>query len=93
MIEKIFIVSFIVCGIWACFWESMIFGSFRRIGGKWPEWLQAPIFDCPVCMAPYYGTIIYWVALGNDWKEWIIVILSSLGLNAIFIKLFPPDIE
>lgn len=91
MLEQIFIVSFIVMAIWATMWEGMIFGFIRKWLQVLPEKLQMPIFDCPICMSIWYGEIAYWIIWGNSIKESIIVAISSMGLNAIFVKMFRED--
>lgn len=92
MIEKIFIISFLTMFIWATMLEGNIFGFVRT---KWfknlPEYWQKPIFDCPICLCPYYGTALYWLIFGYSWQEWLIVIFCAAGVNTVFVKLFPPD--
>lgn len=92
MIEKIFIVSFIVYAIWYSYQEGEIFGKL----GQWfernlPEKIHPPVFECAVCMAGIYGAIIYWLIWHNDVKEWIIVNIAAIGFNAVLNKMFPPD--
>lgn len=90
MIEKIIITSLIVFAIWATMWEEAIFEFIRNWGEEYlPKKLQKPVFDCPVCMAPWYGTGIYWLVWGNGYVEWIVVIIAAMGLNAVLIKLMP----
>lgn len=85
--------------IWACFLEGMIFGFVRKfLEIRISEYLQQPLFDCPVCMTPYYGSVAYWLIVlsgkwQGDWIEWIIVILVAAGINTVFIKIFPHDIQ
>lgn len=91
MVEKIFIISFIVFAIWYTYQEGEIFGAL----GKWfekhlPEKLHQPVYECPVCMGGIYGAILYWLIWGNSIKEWLIVNIAVIGLNAILNKLFPP---
>lgn len=92
MIEKIVIISFIVMAIWATMWEGAIFEFVRIWGDKHlGEKPRKPIYDCPICMTPWYGSIVYWIMWGNGVKEWLIVIIAAMGMNAILIKLFPED--
>jgi len=60
--------------------------------------LSQPLFRCPVCMAPWYGTALYWVIPwprlwlpAHDWVHWLIVIICTLGLNSIVVRLFKED--
>lgn len=94
MLEKIVIVALMVIAIWATMLYGMIFQFVRywatiEEDGKEPvhripKWLQKPLFDCTTCMCPYYGSIIYWAFLGNSGKEWVIVVISAMGLVTIF---------
>jgi hypothetical protein len=88
MIEKIFITSFLVYAIWYTLQDGEIFsfigGYFYRV---LPPALHNPFFECVICMAPWYGSIIYWVVWHNSIIECFTVILSSMGLNYIISKL------
>jgi len=79
--------------IWATFWPGMIFGGIRDLLANLNEKLKQPLFECPVCMCPYYGSILYWIIWGESVKEWLIVVFAAAGMNAVFVKLFPPEIE
>src|SRR5882672_4556921 len=89
LITAVFIISMCVFAIHYTMQEGEIFGIAQKIKlGK----MSDPLRDCPVCMVPYYGTVIYAYMWGLHWTtihEWIIVILCSLGLNAVLLKLFP----
>ena len=90
MVEKIFITSLIVMFIWATMWEGMIFGFVQKWAEKHLlEVLHKPLYDCPICSCPWYGTALYWLIWGNTWQEWLIVIFAAAGLNTVFVKLFP----
>lgn len=92
MIEKVFIISFIVFAIWYSMRPEAIFEKL----GDWledhlPEKLHQPFFSCPVCMAGIYGAVLYWLIYHNGLKEWLIVNIAAIGFNAIVSKLFPDD--
>lgn len=62
------------------------------------EKLSQPLFRCPVCMAPYYGSALYWLIpwtrLGlpaHDWAAWPVIAIGALGLNSIIVRLFKDD--
>lgn len=65
--------------------ETMVFGKIRELNV--PDWMENPLFECPVCMQPYYGSAIYWLFLGSSIKEWVLVILVAMGIATIFVKL------
>lgn len=87
MLERIVIISLIVFAIWYTMLDGEIFGKL----GKWfgrvlPSWLHSPVFECPVCMAFWYGLILCFVF---GWPLWMPV--ASLGLNAVITKFFRDD--
>lgn len=88
MIEKIFIISFIVFAIHYAMKEGEIFGFLGNwLYEKLPEVLHNPVFDCVVCMAPWYGSILYWTIWHGQVVEWLVVVIASMGLNSIIGRL------
>ena len=92
MIEKAVLISAIVFAIHYTMKEGEIFEKL----GDWlfvhfPKKLHSPIFECPVCMCPWYGTILYWAIWGCSVKEWLVVIIAAMGLNSVIVNFFPKD--
>lgn len=93
MLEHATIIAFLVLSIWYTMQEGEIFGFVQR----WSHWKIAPaLFDCNVCMSPWYGSALYWLfpwePLGfGEAKliEWPIVVIVAMGINAVINKLSP----
>lgn len=85
ILQRAFIISLIVIAIWATMLPNMIFGKIRDI--KMPEWLADPLYDCPICSCPYYGSVAYWIIFHDTVMMWIIVILVAMGINTVFVKI------
>ncbi len=85
IIKRAIIISFIVIAIWATMLPNMIFGKIRDI--EMPDWLATPLYDCPICQTPWYGTILYVIFFRQNWVEWILVIGVAMGINTIFVKM------
>jgi hypothetical protein len=93
MIEYIIIISLIVQSIWYSMQEGEIFGGL----GEWlrrhlPGRLHSPVFDCPVCMTPWYGLglLVIWffiVGAGPEVKLWPFVLIAAMGVNVVISKL------
>lgn len=83
--EYIITTSFIVFAIWFSFREGEIFGRIHQLLWGIPEWMKQPLFECPVCMTPYYGSAFYWIFIGNSIAEWIVTVIAAMGLNAIIV--------
>ena len=99
MLTNIVIISILVFAIWYLFLEEEIFGFVNKwFGGRQKRW-QKPIYTCPACMAPWWGTLIYFglhyagiESFSNiHWQNILITVFGSLGLNAILLKLFGKD--
>jgi len=85
MLEKIVIVALVVVAIWGTMLNGMIFGILGNwIVDKFPVWLSKPLCDCVFCMTAWHGSLIYWLIWGESGKEWGIVVISAMGINAMF---------
>jgi hypothetical protein len=101
MLEKILITSFLVFAINATMWEGMIFEGIQKfywkLMAKWgvseerAVYWSKPIFGCPICQTPWYGTVIFILIWPWNVKIWLVTIIGAMGLNAILTKLFPPE--
>ena len=98
MLANIIIISILVFAIWYMFLEEEIFGFVTKTFGRDKKW-QKPLYTCPACMAPWWGTLIYFglhyagiESFSNiHWSNILITVFGSLGLNAILLKLFGKD--
>lgn len=77
-----------------CIWYTMQPGEIFGRLGDWfekhlPEKLTDPVYECPVCMFPYYGIPFYILVLSLDRihditvREMILVLFFGIGFNAI----------
>jgi len=90
MLEKIIIISLLVFAIWYTMQPGEIFGRLARwLESHLPYQLHNPVFDCPVCQVPWYGTGLYWLIWGTSWQQWPVVVFGAMGLNVILTRLFP----
>jgi hypothetical protein len=85
MLQHSFIIAFAVYGYYACFWEKAIFGKVAAwLKERLPEYICKPLFECPICLVPWYGVPLYWFLWG--WQiEMIPVIFGAMGINAIVV--------
>lgn len=110
---QIAIISFLVFAIHYVFQRGEIFGFVdkwyediaERAAHNNNMWLynfmaraKEPLFACPVCMAPWHGTYLYWFIqwphLGlptHHLCAWLVIIISCLGLNSIIVRIFNTD--
>lgn len=89
MIEMAFMIAFPVLFLHKITEEGMIFQGIRPLLYNFPEFIKKPLFDCPVCMVPWYGSIILWMGfLYDEWKlpnmfEWFFILVIAGGINSI----------
>lgn len=84
MLEKAFILGFIVFAVYYSMLDGEIFGRLGRwFYKKIPEGLHQPVFDCPICMVPWYGSVAYWLIWGVSIKEWLTIIPCTMGINFV----------
>ena len=79
-------VSLAVFALWYCFQEGEILGVAQNI--KLRKFAD-PVRDCPVCMVPYWGSVIYWIWVGGSLGDYVITILCAMGLNVVITGLWP----
>lgn len=91
MIEQSLFIALSVLAIWATMWDVMIFGFIRRYCETYyPEKICMVIFDCPVCMTPWYGSVIYFFKYGVT-EDMFWVILMAMGWNVLVVKFLPEN--
>lgn len=89
-----FIIAMLVLFFHACTWDKQIFAGIRKLINEKSQ-ISKPIYNCPICMSPYYGIPIYYLIsitpiIGNsisisDWNfiQFLQSILS-IGVAAGF---------
>ncbi len=97
MLEQVIIVALCVLFLHICTWEGMIFHFIHSSLWGLRSWLKKPLYDCPVCMAIWWGPAI--IAIGIIGKMWqvsnvyqlAIVITAAAAVNAVLIYLINAD--
>lgn len=91
MIQLILIVALTVLFLHVCTWEGMIFGFIHSGLKQLPDYIKKPIYDCPICMSVWWGSIILYIGTITDaWYqpklfEWILIVFSAGGINTVLI--------
>ena len=86
MIEHAFIIAMIVLFIHACSWQGLIFEGIKKLI-KPEGHIYKPIYGCPICMTPYYGTIIYLLFFRLSFTDWLLTIGTAAGMSVISVIL------
>lgn len=90
MIEQTIIISLAITLIYVSFWEGMWLGWFRLavLEPYTPTFFRKPLFDCIICMASIWGTLIYFgyfhrFRFDFTWDNYLMTILCVGGLNTL----------
>lgn len=84
MLEQAFIIGFMVFGIYYTMLEGEIFAAWSNaLYNILPGKIHPAIFECPICMVPWYGTVIYWLVWHHNINDWIVSIITAMGINFI----------
>jgi len=90
MISNALIIAMIVLFIHSITWDGMIFEKIK----DWikPEgFLYKPIYGCPICMTPWWGTLIYFLLMNGNlatwqgWQAYLLTIGAAAGFSVISI--------
>ena len=93
MLSTAFIIAFIVYFIKATTWQGMIFHELTNKLETWPELIRKPLYECPVCMTPWWGLVIYLTGHYTGLPEFaelsiqriLFTVLVAAGINTIFL--------
>lgn len=89
MLEQSFIIALLVLSIWYTMSEGEIFAGIGRWFEKhMPSFMHQPLYECNVCMCPYYGSVLYVLIYGINW-QWPVVVIAAMGINAALNKMSP----
>lgn len=97
MIEKLTIIALLVLSIHYTMQENEIFEGLGKFFEKYlPKRIHPAVFACNICMAVWYGTLLYWLIpwhqlnlTVNSWLEWPVVIIGAMGINIVINKWSP----
>lgn len=85
------IISLIVLFLHATTWDGMIFQKIKDVI-KPEGMLYKPVYGCPICMTPWWGTLIYFIFFADfgvgTWgaiSDWLITIGMAAGLSVIWV--------
>ena len=71
----------------------MIFHALSEKLESWPEVIRKPLYECPICMTPWWGIIIYLVGHYVGLPEFseltiqriLFTVFTAAGINTIFL--------
>ena len=81
-------ISLIVLFLHATTWNGMIFEKIKNII-KPEGMLYKPIYGCPICMTPWWGSILYLFFFRNclSWTAWFWTVGAAAGFSVLWIVL------
>lgn len=106
MLQLSFIISFIVMFLHATTRKGHIFGFIYECTWNWKGWkkkLKKPLFDCPICMTPWWGLLILLLMYYVGYMEFpdnrlravlyaVLILFAAAGISTMLIS-FLPDFD
>ena len=89
MLEHAAVISGFCWFLYAVTQKEMIFEWFPNwIGSqKWfPQRWRNPLFECPVCSCPWWGTAIYLILWHASIPDWIVTVFCAGGINYVVVR-------
>lgn len=84
MIIQALTISLIVLFAHSTTWEGMINQWVKKVIE--PEgMLYKPVYGCPICMCPYWGTGLYWLIYGYSWQDWLLTVFTAAGFSVLWV--------
>ena len=77
-------ISLIVLFLHATTWDGNIFAGIKTII-KPKGNLYKPLYGCPICMTPYYGSFIYYLYFYQSWQNWVLTVFTAAGLSVVWV--------
>jgi hypothetical protein len=83
MVMEAFIIAMIVLFIHATTWEGQIMSWVKKLVNE-DSYISKPIYGCPICMTPWWGTATYLILFGwGGWRDWLGIIGCASGISVI----------
>jgi hypothetical protein len=91
MLQWIVITALIVLFLHVTTWEGMIFEIVSDKLRPLPDYIKKPLYDCPICMAPWWGSVVLTIAYLThslppfNAFQWVAILFAAGGLNTLLI--------
>lgn len=101
ILHNALIIALIIFAGHAMTWDGQIFSFVRKLIDE-NKSISKPIYSCPICMTPYYGTLIWFlffrnsafdvssegmVQIYNGVQNWFLTIGAATGMGVIAVIL------
>ncbi len=92
MLTTVIFGALCVLGLYAAMGEGMILEWLRcffdkATDNKILKYIRPALFECPICMASIWGTVV-WLVVGNQLGAyWVLYVFGVAGFNYIVMNL------
>ncbi len=86
VITQAAIIALIIFFLHATTWDGHIFEGIRKLIDENSK-ISKPIYNCPICMTPWWGTVIYWLFFGWTFQDWLLTVGAASGFSVISVVL------
>ncbi len=93
MITQALAIAMIILFLHATTWDGHIFEGIRKYIDE-DKKISKPIYNCPICMTPWWGSLIYFLlmpygdmATWQGWQSYLLTIGAAGGMSVISVIL------
>lgn len=96
MLNTVMLGALCVLGLYAAMGEGMILEKLRQLfewvtDNKVLQYVRPALYECPICMASIWGTIV-WLVIGNSLdSSWVLYVFGVAGFNYVTMNLISED--
>jgi hypothetical protein len=90
ILEAAFTISFIIIFINATTWKGMIFNKLTKKLKNLPVFIRKPLIECPICMTPWWGTLIFLIGYFTISEfgsysifHWFFIVFAASGITTM----------
>jgi len=87
ILQSALVIAMVCQFIHATTWKDMILGKFRLYISQMHPIVLKALFDCPICMVPYYGFLCFKTFPKEFTTNFFLTLLVAGGINATLVYL------
>lgn len=91
MLSTVIFGALCVMGLYAAMGEGMILEKLRVLferatDNKVLKYIRPALYECPICMASIWGTVV-WLVIGNPLGAyWVLYVFGVAGFNYVVLQ-------
>lgn len=96
MLDIVIFGALCVLGLYAAMGEGMVLAPLRILFERITDnrvlrWVRPALYECPICMASIWGTVV-WLVMGMNFTGlWVLYVFAVAGFNYVMVNITDND--